>query len=161
MSPEGTPGLFRQAQDRRVCRIPGMAAGGVGVGGEGVNGSFLKRRSNNQNALDTTEACVATYESDQLLPVNAAFRKAKVCYEASREPIYCSIPSRLIFLPQPLPTWDSSLVLSVSLNLLSRLCFQSPIGTITASWNILNCLRFVKCRHRSHASRNLFGHFPG
>ena len=38
---------------------------------------------------------------------------------------------------------------------------QSPAGTRTASWFILNSLDTVKCRRRSQASRNLYFHLPG
>ncbi|WP_218672509.1 hypothetical protein [Salmonella enterica] len=39
--------------------------------------------------------------------------------------------------------------------------FQSPIGTITSSWYILNFLLFVKWMHLSQESLKRFGHFPG
>ena len=66
-----------------------------------------------------------------------------------------------IFLPKPLCTLELSRRLSVSLKFLSRAKRQSPIGTITASWNILNLRDLAKCRHRSHESRKRFGHLPG
>ena len=65
------------------------------------------------------------------------------------------------FFPKPLPTRDSSLRRSVSLNLTSRFSLHFPIGTITACWNILNCFSRLNCRQRSHASLNRLGHFPG
>src|SRR5579875_2840333 len=73
-----------------------------------------------------------------------------------------SFPSQLDpFLPKPLITFDSSRLRSVALRFPSLFFAQEPIGTRTASWNILNLLCFVKCRHLSHASRNRFGHLPG
>src|ERR1044072_3326489 len=66
-----------------------------------------------------------------------------------------------MFLPNPLPTCELNLLLSLSLSFLSLLLAQSPVGIITASWFILNFLCLVKCRHRSQASRKRLGHLPG
>src|SRR5215216_5562200 len=66
-----------------------------------------------------------------------------------------------MFLPNPLPTCELNLLLSLSLNFLSLVLAQSPVGTITASWFILNRLFLVKWRHRSQASRKRLGHLPG
>lgn len=50
-----------------------------------------------------------------------------------------SLPTQFsIFLPKPLSTLEASLTLSVSLKVLSRPFARSPVGTITASWIILN-----------------------
>src|SRR3989338_7118954 len=65
------------------------------------------------------------------------------------------------FLPKPLPTFELSRLLSVSLRFFSRVFAQSPIGIRTSSWYILNFLFLLNCRSRSQASRKRFGHFPG
>src|SRR6266496_5133051 len=62
-------------------------------------------------------------------------------------------PNQLeIFFPKPLPTLELSRLLSVSLNFLSRVFAQSPIGTITASWYILNFRVLLNWSRRSHPS---------
>ncbi len=66
-----------------------------------------------------------------------------------------------ILFPNPLSTCELSLRLSVSLKLLRRAWRQSPIGTMTASWYILNCGDLLNCKHLSQASRKRFGHLPG
>lgn len=66
-----------------------------------------------------------------------------------------------IFLPNPLLTFDSSLVRSVLLSFFKRVFAQLPIVTMTFSWYILNFLDLLNCRQRSHASLKRFGHFPG
>ncbi len=65
------------------------------------------------------------------------------------------------FFPKPLLTFDSSRVLSVSLNFFNRVFAQSPMGTITSSWYILNFADLLNCKHRSHASLKRLGHLPG
>src|SRR5919202_7102274 len=73
-----------------------------------------------------------------------------------------SRPTQLaMFLPNPLPTCELKRTTSFPPSFLSRDFAQSPVGTITASWNILNCFCFVKCRQRSHESRKRLGHLPG
>src|SRR5690606_21734999 len=66
-----------------------------------------------------------------------------------------------IFFPNPLPTLDSSLLLSVSLNFFSRVFAQSPIGTITSSWYILNFLFLLNCNNLSQESLKRLDHLPG
>ncbi|MNC92345.1 hypothetical protein D3C83_87520 [compost metagenome] len=66
-----------------------------------------------------------------------------------------------MFLPKPLLTCESKRTTSLRPSDLSRASAHSPIGTITASWFILNLRLRVKCRHRSQASRKRLGHLPG
>ena len=62
------------------------------------------------------------------IELKAAHRKLENAYNAILRSFQFSI-----FLPNPLPTFDSSLRLSVSLKFFSLLLAQSPIGTLTAS----------------------------
>ena len=89
------------------------------------------------------------------LPHSVAPCSTLVGYTRSR-PIQFST-----FLPKPLPTLDSSRTRSVSLKLRMRLSYQSPTGTITASWFILNLRSLLNCNSRSQASRKRLGHLPG
>src|ERR1051325_3601496 len=73
-----------------------------------------------------------------------------------------SRPTQLaMFLPNPLPTCELKRTTSFPPSFLRRDFAQSPVGTITASWFILNFFCFVKCRQRSQASRKRLGHLPG
>src|SRR5437763_818611 len=90
-----------------------------------------------------------------LLP-NSVARCSTLLGSTISRPTQCSI-----VLPKAFPVWDCSRCLSVSLRCLSRLSAQSPIGTSTASWHILNAFCLVKCKQRSQASRRRLGYFPG
>lgn len=90
-----------------------------------------------------------------LLPHSVARCRTLVGYAKGRS-------SQLaMFLPKPLPTCESKRTTSFLPSDFRRASAQSPIGTMTACWFILNLRALVKCRQRSQASLKRFGHFPG